>query len=122
MLGFLLNLPYTLAGVVLALVSGPTSLTSNKNPRALIFKVSKLWWAVGYMRGARAMAVGHAVLLGPNLEDKDLEHELVHVEQFARMPLVHPFLYYTELLRKGYRANKYEDEAYRRAGNVYKDK
>lgn len=74
----------------------------------------------GYMKKARATAFGHVVLLGPNLEDKDLEHELIHVEQFEREPLIHPILYSVERMRKGYRNNKYEDQAYTRAGNVYK--
>jgi hypothetical protein len=46
------------------------------------------------MKNARASAIGHVVILGPNLEDKDLEHELIHVEQYERMPLIQPFLYY----------------------------
>ena len=74
------------------------------------------------MKGARAMAIGNTVLLGPTIEDHDLEHELVHVTQYQRMPLIYPILYHVELFRKGYRNNKYEDEAYRIAGNVYKEK
>lgn len=65
------------------------------------------------------MTIGSTVILNPRVEDKDLEHELVHVEQGQRVPLIQPILYYTELLRKGYRANKYEEEAYSRAGNRY---
>ncbi len=122
MLGFILNIPYTLIGLVMILVSVPTQLEFRKNPYAFVLEVKTFWWAFGYMKNARAMAIGHTVLLGPNLEDKDLEHELIHVEQYERMPLVQPFLYYFELLRKGYRNNKYEDEAYRRAGNIYKGK
>ena len=72
------------------------------------------------MKHTRAMAFGHVVMLGPNLEDKDLEHELIHVEQHQRMPLIQPILYWIELIRKGPANNKYEDEAYRRAGNIYK--
>ena len=85
-------------------------------------QVKNFWWVFGYMRGARAMTIGHVVLLGQNTEAGDMEHELVHVEQFQRAPVLYPFLYYAELLRKGYRNNKYEEEAYRRAGNVYKGK
>ncbi len=44
---------------------------------------------------------------------------LFHRES-AHEALLHPFLYYYELLRKGYRYNKYEDECYTRAGNVYR--
>jgi len=74
------------------------------------------------MKNARAMAIGSVVLLGSNALDKDLEHELVHVEQSQRMPFIFPILYYIELFRRGYRNNKYEYEAYSKAGNAYKSK
>lgn len=66
------------------------------------------------------MALGNAILLGPKEMEKDLEHELVHVEQFERKPFIHFFLYYIEMIKKGYRNNKYEVEAYDRAGNLFK--
>ena len=65
------------------------------------------------------MAIGNCVLLSSSTQPKDLEHELIHVLQHARAPIIYPVLYYTELLRKGYRNNKYEEEAYRIAGNDY---
>ena len=122
MISFILNLPYTLIGLLVALVSIPTDIKFRTKPHAFVLHVKKLWWAVGFMKGARAASMGHVVILGPNLEDKDLEHELVHVEQASLEPLIHPFLYYIELVRNGYRNNKYEVEAYQRAGNVYKEK
>ena len=122
MIRFILNIPYTIVGLIIALVSMPTGIKFRKNPYAFILNVKKFWWMFGYMKNARAMAIGHVVMLGPNLENKDLEHELIHVEQHQRMPLIQPILYHFELMRKGYRNNKYEDEAYRRAGNVYKEK
>ncbi len=66
------------------------------------------------------MTVGHVILLNPRVEENDLEHEQVHVEQYQRFPVIFPFLYYFELLRMGYRNNKYEEEAYSRAGNIYR--
>ena len=68
------------------------------------------------------MAIGHVILLSPKIEDFDLEHELIHVQQYDQEPLIYPILYSIELIRKGYRNNKYEIEAYRIAGNVYKEK
>ena len=68
------------------------------------------------------MAMGNVILLGPNILDKDLEHELVHIKQYQREPFIHPILYAIELLKFGYRNNKYEKEAYGRAGNVYIEK
>lgn len=72
------------------------------------------------MKGLRATAMGNIVLLGPNLEDKDLEHELIHVEQHMRYPLIFPLLFWLELYRHGYRKNRFEREAYDKAGNIYK--
>ena len=71
------------------------------------------------MRGVRAANIGQVILLGPKLDPKDLKHELIHVEQYMRYPFIYPFLYYYELFKKGYRNNRFEDEAYRRAGNFY---
>ncbi len=122
MISFILNFPYTVIGLTGALVSIPTVIKFRTKPYALVLNVKKIWWAVGSMKGARASAIGHVVILGPHLEDKDLEHELVHVEQAEREPLLHPILYLIESRRKGYRNNKYEVEAYQRAGNVYKEK
>ncbi len=121
MIGFILNIPYTLIGLIVAVVSIPTSISFRKKPYAVVIQIKDFWWVFGYIKNARAMAIGHAVLLSPKIEDKDLEHELVHVQQHERMPLIQPILYYIELLKKGYRNNKYEDEAYRIAGNIYKD-
>jgi hypothetical protein len=120
MFGFILNLPYTVVGLIISLLSIPLRVVFRTNPYAFVFHVKNLWWAISYMRNARAVAIGHVVILGPNLEDKDLEHELIHVEQYQRMPIIQPILYYLELLRKGYRGSKYENEAYQRAGNVYR--
>ncbi len=122
MLGFILNIPYTIIGLMVSLISIPTKIKINKYPRAIIFNVKSFWWTIGYMKNARAMTIGHVILLGPNVQDKDLEHELVHVEQYQRIPLIHPILYYIEFIRVGYRKNKYEEEAYDRSGSLYKDK
>jgi len=122
MIGFVLNIPYTIVGLIMGLVSLPTSTALRTSPYAFVLNVKKFWWAVGYMKNARAITIGHVVMLGPNLEDKDFEHELIHVEQHQQTPLIQPVLYCIELMRKGYRNNKYENEAYCRAGNVYKGK
>ena len=122
MLAFILNFPYSIIGLVLGLISFPFRANFRTNPYVIILHVKKFWWVFGYMKGARAMTIGHVVLLGQELENNDLEHELIHVEQYERLPLVFPILYYIELIHKGYRDNKYEVEAYRRAGNLYKEK
>lgn len=68
------------------------------------------------------MATGNTILLGPREEEHDLEHELIHVRQHGKLPFVYPIFYYYETFKHGYRKNKYEDEAYRIAGNIYKGK
>jgi len=87
----------------------------------MVVTVRSFWWQ-GWLksrRGVRAMSVGSVVLLGGNLLENDLEHELVHIEQSFREPFIHPVLYLYQSLRYGYRKNKYEIEAYKRAGNKY---
>lgn len=84
-------------------------------------KAKSFWWYrwIPGKAGVRAMTNGHLVQLGPLEQTKDLEHELIHVEQAIREPFVHPFLYVLESRKNGYRQNKYEVEAYERAGNEY---
>jgi hypothetical protein len=65
------------------------------------------------------MAQGNIVLLGSNALTNDLEHELVHVEQFEKYPLIQPILYMLESIRHGYLNNRFEREAYEKAGNRY---
>ncbi len=117
----ILNLPWTIIGKIAVLISLPTKISFNSKPPALIYKVKSFWWYewLPNMRGIRAMAIGNVILLSPNILDKDLEHELIHVEQAMRMPLIHPILYILENLKNGYQDNKYEKEAYEKAGNIY---
>lgn len=120
-LSLLLNLPWTILGLVLALISVPRKFYFSKVPKALIIKIRSWWWLkpLWWLKGARGMAWGNIVILGPNELSGDETHELVHVEQFNRVPLVHPLLNSIETLRHGYINNKYEKEAYHRGGNSY---
>ena len=117
----MLNIPYTLCGVFLALFLRPKNLKWGKNPYYIVVKVRKDSIGFGFLCGWRGMTVGHTIILNPREEEKDFEHELIHVRQYNRLPLIFPFLYYIELLRHGYRMNKYEEETYSGAGNVYRD-
>ncbi len=121
MLGFILNIPYTVIGLIMGLISFPNKIYFKKKPYAFILNIKKFWWAFGYMKNARAMAIGQVVLLSPSLEANDLEHELIHVRQYERAPIIHPILYLFELKKNGYKNNKYEIEAYAKAGNFYRD-
>ena len=123
MIGFILNIPYTVIGLFAGIISIPTAIAWKTRPCAVILKVKSFWWAIGWMRGARAMTIGHAVLLSPKIKNKDLEHELVHVQQHQQMPIIQPFLYLIEVFKSGASPrNKYEAEAYRIAGNIYEEK
>ncbi len=125
LLAILLNLPWSIAGLFLALISIPKKIKVSFNPPAVIFYTHSFWWEllIPGRRGrrARAIATGNIVQLSPNILKADLEHELVHVEQAQRAPFVHPILYIWSVARHGYRYNKYEREAYDRAGNPYLD-
>ena len=120
---FLLNLPWTVIGFLAAIISIPYETKINQRQLAIVCRVKSFWWAtiLPAKKGVRGMALGHVVILGPLERENDLEHELIHVEQYIREPLIHFFLYNVELLRHGYRKNKYEVEAYKRAGNVYSE-
>ncbi len=101
------------------LVSLPRKIELRSN--ALMIYVQSFWWR-GVKHGVRAMTLGNVVLLSSMIEKNDIEHELIHVEQHMRKSLIHPFLSLLEQLRYGHGLeNKYEKEAYIRAGNKYKE-
>jgi hypothetical protein len=116
----ILNIPWSLLGIAVTLVSRPRSITYRQ--RSLIFRVHSFWWSyiVWWIKGLRGFCSGNVVVLGPNEEPRDLEHELVHIEQHERYPLIFPILHTIETIRFGYRKNRFEDEAYRQAGNAYR--
>ena len=120
-IAFILNLPWTIIGLILAFLSRPYKMTFDPKTLTFIFKVRSLWWYTWLpgKKKVRALANGHIIQLGPLEQEKDLAHELVHVEQSIREPFIKPFLYLIETLKHGYHSNKYEKEAYKRAGNTY---
>lgn len=113
----ILNLPWSLVATIAGLLSMPHKIEISYKPLALIIHARSFWYR--RPRGVRAMTLGNVVLLGPELLPRDLEHELVHVEQNTRMPFIFPFLNQYQTWRHGYRDNKYEQEAYKVAGNKY---
>jgi hypothetical protein len=121
MISFILNLPWTLIGLVIALLSVPVRFSTSQKPFAVVIHVESFWW-YAWLPGCkkiRAMALGHIALLGPRADEKDLTHELIHTEQFNRLPFILPFLSYWQSFKNGYRQNKYEAEAYDRSGSRY---
>lgn len=115
----LLNFPFTFTGLIPLIISSPYSFKLNRKEVAFIFKVKSFWWGFSFMKNARAMTIGHIILLGPRLFKNDLEHELIHVKQCQKYPLIFPLLYFYEFLKKGYRQNRFENEAYRLSKSVY---
>ncbi len=118
---FILNIPWTLIGLIVVVISIPKRLSFNKEHLAFVFEVKSFWWYTWLpnKKGTRAMAVGHVVLLGENILRNDLEHELAHVEQSIRQPFIHPFLTLYHSWRYGYINSKYEVEAYGKTGSIY---
>ena len=119
---FILNLPFTLTGIIPVILSGPYHVKLVRNPYAFVFKIKSFWWAFGFLKKARAITLGHIILLGPRLLKNDLEHEIIHVEQCDRYPVIFPILYLYERIRKGYRQNRFEDEAYTLSNSVYEER
>lgn len=115
------NLPYTVFGIAFSILSVPKKISFDIRTGlpVLVIKVHTLK-TVFTMPQVRGVTFGSTILLGP-LEDANVfEHELVHVEQFLRYPIIFPVLYLYQLARYGYRYAPLEDEAYTRAGNTYK--
>src|SRR5690349_10125591 len=105
LLAILLNLPWTLLGVLGALLSVPIGMHFNSKPPAVIFRVKSLWWLdrLPGHKGVRAAAWGNLAIEGPNTLKNDDKHELIHIEQAMRRPLIHPVLYAIESIRHGHK-------------------
>lgn len=119
-LTFILNLPWTTVGLLEMFIALPNSIRFDRQRLAFIAHVRSLWWwkLISKHKKVRAITHGNVVILSPNIVDKDEEHELIHVDQFHRYPLVFPLLYLLES-GNGYKNNKYEIEAYEGAGNPF---
>lgn len=122
MLPFLLNIPYTLVGTIPLMLSFPYGFKLIKKPLSFVFNVKSFWWGFGYLKYARAITISHIIFLGPRLLRNDLEHEIIHVKQFDKYPLIFPVLYFYERFKNGYRQNKFEDEAYRISNSIYEER
>src|SRR5665213_1675895 len=120
-LAAILNLPWAFLGLVGAILSIPSKVSISWKPFAVIFYVRSFWWWNWQrgQKGTRGMTNTWLIQLGPTADAADLEHELIHAEQAEREPFIHPILYILETRRRGYRANKYEEEAYSRSGSRY---
>ena len=116
---FILNFPHTLGGILLIVLSIPYHIRIITNPFAVVCKVKSFWWGFWYLKNARALTIGHTILMSPKELDNDIQHEVIHVQQFEQYPFIFPFLYFYERAKKGYRMNRFEDEAYTKSKSFY---
>ena len=109
-------------GRLFAPLLGPRLEIANDELRALLPPgvslrrnrwVPRLGGWLGKMRGpAAAVTLRRTILLHPHvtLTPRLLAHELAHVRQWES-DLLFPFHYTAETLRRGYRMNRYEQQA-----------
>jgi hypothetical protein len=120
LLAFLLNLPWNIFGLLLALTCIPSKPKIHYHPVAISFNVRYFWWGIGLYRGLRASCIGNVIFIGPKAMPNDLEHELIHVEQFIRYPFIFPFICLVEIFRNGIGPkNKFEKEAYESSKSTF---
>lgn len=100
-IAYILNIPWTLIGLFLAFISIPKRIRFIGG--AIVFDVRSFWWAnlTWYMKGnkVRGITNGNVISLGPLEEENDLYHELIHVQQYMRLPFVYPFFYAAEVMK-----------------------
>lgn len=113
-IAFVMNLPWSLLGLVYGLLLLPSSIKIDKLAFVIVVRARRLWvnevflgWRV------RGFTLGNTVLLSNLADNTTYDHEIVHVRQFTKKPFVFPILYCLEFIKNGYKDNKYEKKAYR---------
>jgi len=111
-IAYLLNLPWTLIGIV----NVPFCLPYKASFRKEAVVVHGLCCGLVHLYAPRAkgFAIGNLAVVRKSAKPGILEHELIHVEQHMRYPFIYQFLYFYENLHKGYWNNRFEIEAYDR--------
>jgi hypothetical protein len=110
---FILNLPWSLLGLLCGLLSLPQNIRVDRPRSVVIINVKRLWMNEIFLwRGVRGLTLGNTMLLSKLSNNNTYNHEIIHVRQFMKMPLIFPALYLTESLWHGYKNNKYEIEAH----------
>ncbi len=121
LLCFFLNIFWSLLGILIAIFHMPYSIRYNLEYHAIIIRVKNTWildMMPGY-RHWRWITMWNVVVLNHREEYWDELHECIHVEQFMRYPGILPLLYQIETWKHWYRKNRFEDEAFTRAGNKH---
>ena len=114
-IAIVLNFPWSLLGFFYGALSLPANIKIDKAQSVIIVKVKRLWINEIFLgRKVRGFTLGNTVLLSDITDGNIYSHEIIHVEQFTKIPLLFPLFYLVESMKNGYQANKYEKEAYQR--------
>ncbi len=115
---FLINLPWTIFGLLNALISQPVEVEINLSRLTLIIWVKNIKFIPSEFF---ALTCGHVILIKMKARnqqrrwgydaEKLKQHEFVHVKQFDRFWGFFPLIYSIESLLHGYNENHFELEA-----------
>lgn len=119
----LLNLPWSAIGIFNALLSLPKKVKFSRKPPPIIFNVRSFWWYrwLPSRKKIRGITNGHVISLTDEADELDLKHELIHVEQHMRYPLICGPLFLFEQFRhwSDPMSNRFEKEAYQKSGSRF---
>ena len=108
---FVANILWTIFGFLAGLICIIYKIKFDKRGFLLIF-VKRLWITEIFLRRRTyGLVLGNIIILSQYANEKTLTHEIKHVEQFRKMPLIFPLLYLYENYKYGYVNNKFEIEA-----------
>lgn len=112
----ILNLPWSLLGLFYGIFCCPTSIGTDRQALVIIMKVKRLWVSEIFL-GQRVggFTLGNTILLSNAADDNIYGHEIIHVKQFTKLPIIFPVLYLLEFVKNGYYDNRYEREAYQKS-------
>lgn len=112
-ISLILNLPWSIVGIALAVISLPIKINSFESQFfTIVIKVKRVWVIEIFYKGRiKGVALGNIVLLSDVAESSTIKHELVHSKQFINYPFIFMFMYYIEIARHGYQNNIFEIEA-----------
>lgn len=111
----ILNLPWSIFGLLIALISLPKNVKLNPKELVLTVKVKWLWLSSLIInRKVRGLTMGNVIMISNASINATFNHEMTHIKQFQKVPLLFPLLYCVEFMKSGYRQDEYEKEAYKR--------
>lgn len=102
-----------LLGLLLPENAVPVDLPAGVSLRRSRFITAAGGMLAGMRGPAAAVTLGRTIIVSPTtiITPRLIRHELAHVRQWTRRPLVFPLAYAAFHLRSGYNANPYELEA-----------